>query len=286
MAKTQCAFTCMKISIITINKNNADGLYKTIQSVVEQTYKEIEYIIIDGASSDGSKDIINSFKYVVDYWISEPDKGVYNAMNKGIVKSTGDYCLFLNSGDYLYNKDVIYKICSSEISCSIIYGNMVKTLLNGKYIVDKNAAGNPLSFFNFYQGTINHSCTLIKRNLFEKYGLYDDSLKIVSDWKFFLIAIAINNETVQYVDLTISVFNMLGISNTDKELKKEERQVVLKQFVPNYILVDYQQNWPAISKMRRINRYRWARFIVFLIERLLFKYEKVLYRPKKKWYPK
>ncbi len=89
----------MKLSIITINKNNAYGLRKTIQSVINQTYSNIEYIIIDGASTDGSIDVIKKFEDKIDWWASEPDTGIYNAMNKGIKIATGDYCQFLNSGD-------------------------------------------------------------------------------------------------------------------------------------------------------------------------------------------
>lgn len=97
----------MKISIITINFNNKDGIEKTISSVVAQTYKDIQYIIIDGDSTDGSVEVIKKYHEDIDYWISEPDKGIYDAMNKGILKATGDYVLFLNSGDYLSIEELL-----------------------------------------------------------------------------------------------------------------------------------------------------------------------------------
>ena len=87
----------MKLSIITVNRNNKDGLEKTIRSVIRQTSHDYEYIIIDGASTDGSPEIIRNYEENITYWISEPDTGIYNAMNKGIRKAQGDYCLFLNS---------------------------------------------------------------------------------------------------------------------------------------------------------------------------------------------
>ena len=95
----------MILSVITINYNNAEGLNRTIQSIDTQTWKEFEYIVIDGASNDGSIDVIKRFESIIDLWISEPDTGVFNAMNKGIKKAKGDYLLFLNSGDFLVDKE-------------------------------------------------------------------------------------------------------------------------------------------------------------------------------------
>ncbi|MDR2910496.1 MAG: glycosyltransferase [Bacteroidales bacterium] len=95
----------MKLSIITINLNNVAGLQKTIESVVKQTFTDYEYIVIDGGSTDGSADIIKQHANKITYWVSEPDKGIYNAMNKGIRVAKGEYCLFLNSGDWLINSN-------------------------------------------------------------------------------------------------------------------------------------------------------------------------------------
>ena len=115
-----------KIDIITINLNNADGLKKTIESVVNQTkFDLINYIIIDGGSTDGSLDIIKQYQDKIDYWVSEKDNGIYNAMNKGIKHIGGDgYCLFLNSGDYLHSNDVIERCMPYLLQeYGIIYGN-------------------------------------------------------------------------------------------------------------------------------------------------------------------
>lgn len=96
-----------KLSIISINLNNSEGLQKTIRSVIRQTNSDFEYIVIDGNSKDGSLNVIKNFDNQITYWVSEPDSGIYNAMNKGISKSTGRYCLFLNSGDWLADENVI-----------------------------------------------------------------------------------------------------------------------------------------------------------------------------------
>ena len=97
----------MKLSVITINFNNRDGLRKTIESVVNQTYKDFEYIVIDGGSTDGSVDVIKEYTDRIDYWVSEPDKGIYNAMNKGIDVAQGEYCLFLNCMGILNEKHLL-----------------------------------------------------------------------------------------------------------------------------------------------------------------------------------
>ena len=118
------------ISIITINLNNKDGLKRTIESVINQTkFDIIEYIIIDGGSTDGSVDLIKQYQDKISYWVSEKDTGIYNAMNKGIDASTGEYSLYLNSGDYLYTNDVIEKIMD-KLDKDIVYGNEWK--INGR----------------------------------------------------------------------------------------------------------------------------------------------------------
>jgi len=115
----------MKLSIITVNLNNKSGLQKTIDSVISQTYKDFEWIIIDGGSTDGSKELIEQYSQYITYWISEPDKGIYNAMNKGIVQAKGEYLQFLNSGDALYDKYVLDKILkATNITSDIITGSI------------------------------------------------------------------------------------------------------------------------------------------------------------------
>lgn len=264
----------LKLSIITINKNNAPGLRKTIQSVINQTYQNIEYIVIDGGSTDESVEVIKEYDQRIYWWISEPDKGIYNAMNKGILKANGDYCQFLNSGDLLCANDVTDKMVASIGENSIVTGNMIKILPNGKKIIDKNVSLQELTMLNFFKGTLNHSSTYIKRHLFEEFGLYDENLKIVSDWKFFLQAIGLYNATFAYRDIDVTIFDMQGISNTNHTLELEERQKVLEEILPSSVLKDYENHWFKIKQMDRINSYFITRKIVWLLERILFKLEK------------
>jgi len=261
------------LSIITINLNNAPGLRKTIESVVSQTSTDFEYLVIDGGSTDGSIDIIKEFENRITYWISEPDNGIYHAMNKGILHAKGDYCQFLNSGDWLAANNVIEKMLNALPECSIFYGNMLKQLPNGKLYRDCGGKG-AVSMLTFYRGTLNHSPAFIKRSLFEQYGLYDETLKIVSDWKWYFIVIALNNETVKYTNQDITIFDMEGISVTNPLLDRTERRLVLEELLPANILKDYDKYFQTIEQTERLKKYKVLKSVFWFIERLLFKYEK------------
>jgi glycosyltransferase involved in cell wall biosynthesis len=201
----------MKLSIITINKNNASGLEKTIQSVIDQAFKDYEYIIIDGGSTDGSVNIIKQYADKINYWISEPDKGVYNAMNKGILKARGEYCYFLNSGDSLFDDNILKKVFDENLKEDIIYGNVFRLSKNG----DNSIANAPdkWTLITFLNETIAHQAAFIKRQLFFEISLYDETLNIVSDWVFFVIAIIIYNKSYIHVPYCISNWENWGISS-------------------------------------------------------------------------
>ena len=227
----------MKLSIITINRNNAAGLEKTMRSVSTQTFKEFEYIVVDGASTDGSMEVIKELGAEIVHlqWVSEPDSGIYNAMNKGIRMASGDYIQILNSGDCLAADDVAEKMLKSleeKGNPSILYGNMVKCFPDGKRKVDKCFAGQEITMLGMFTGTLNHDPAYIRRDLFEKYGYYDESLKIVSDWKWYVEAVILGGEKPQYVDLDVTLFDMTGISETHLDLCKEERNKVLEDLFP------------------------------------------------------
>ena len=270
----------MFLSIITINYNNYTGLAKTIQTVIGQANKDFEYIVIDGESTDGSVDIVRQVSKQFGErlkWISEPDKGIYNAMNKGIRMASGDYVQFLNSGDCLSSDDVTERMLEELKKSdypSILYGNMLKDMPDGKVMRDRCFAGQEISFLGFYTGTLNHSPAYIRKDLFEKYGFYDENLRIVSDWKWYLQAIILGEEKPVYTDIDVTLFDMHGISETNKELDKAERKKVLGELIPHTILSDYDSWAFPISQMKRLKRHPWAYKLVWFIERCLFKVEK------------
>jgi len=269
----------MKLSIITINRNNAAGLEKTMQSVAAQTYKEFEYIIVDGASTDGGVEVIKSFESKFGHlkWVSEPDSGIYNAMNKGIRMASGDYIQILNSGDSLAKEDVTERMLSAlgETGApSVLYGNMVKCFPDGYRMVDKSFAGQEITMLGMYTGTLNHDPAYIRRDLFDKYGYYDESLRIVSDWKWYLQAIILGGEKPKYVDMDVTLFDMTGISETSKELDQTERKQVLEQLFPEAVLKDYERYAFPIEQINRLQRHPWSYKMMSFLERCLFKLEK------------
>ena len=269
----------MKLSVITINRNNSAGLEKTMQSVASQTFKELEYIVVDGASTDGSVEVIKKIepRFAHLKWVSEPDSGIYNAMNKGLRMASGDYIQILNSGDCMAADDVIERMLNALETAgkpSILYGNMVKCFPDGHRLVDRSFEGEDITMLGMFTGTLNHDPAYIRRDLFEKYGYYDESLKIVSDWKWYVEAVILGGEKPQYVDLDVTLFDMTGISETHLDLCKEERNKVLADLFPKAVLADYERYAFPIEQMQRLQRHPWAYKLVWFIERALFKMEK------------
>lgn len=327
----------MKLSIITINYNNAEGLRKTLASVASQTYCNIEHIIIDGGSTDGSVDIIREYENTIKRsvtinqstiqvkWVSEPDMGIYNAMNKGIEIALGrrivnsfnrselinddhtsnithqtsqeslndnrstlnelqsDYIHILNSGDILASPDVTERMMNAlhsfirstlndKIDVPILYGNMIKKDYTTGKIIGKSREVE-YSLRQYFSSTMNHDCCYFRRDLFETYGLYDENLKIVSDWKWFLQAIGLGYVKPVYVDIDVTIFDCSGISETNLELRNKERRQVLEEVLPPAILADYDKYAFPMEQYNRLKKYHlWP--IAYFMERVLFKFEK------------
>ncbi len=242
----------MKISIITINYNNAIGLKKTMGSVFSQSLSDFEYIVIDGASSDESVEIIKSFeenkKSFFFHWISEPDTGIYNAMNKGINKSTGEFLLFLNSGDYLNNNLVLEKCNSIIDGSSEIYSGKMMYFDNKKEITF--LPPQKLGLFQSVYQNLKHPSTFIKRTLFERYGLYNENNKIISDAEFFILCSGINECTYQPIDVIISNFVADGISSTNLKLKEKEATNLFKNFFSPRTIQELEERLKLENKLR------------------------------------
>ncbi len=262
-----------KLSIITINLNNAIGLQKTIDSVVGQLFADYEYIIIDGGSTDGSFEVIKEYESRITFWVSEPDKGIYNAMNKGILQSKGEFLLFLNSGDWLVDKDVLQYVFNQAYEADILYGDIYVWFREGIYKrwTFKNET---IDLAYFYKTSIAHPASFIKRELFLQ-ELYDENYKIVSDWKFFIKKIVIEGVIIQHVDLPVSYFDSNGISSTKnmQELVKKEMQDVLNSLFPPLVLSSIKEmyeinNFRPVKDILEIKKFRRFSYFVFLFNRI------------------
>lgn len=230
----------LKITIISVNLNNLSGLKKTVNSVISQDYMNFEYIIIDGGSNDGSAEYIQSISRKLKYYISEKDYGIYSAMNKGILKSNGDYLIFLNSGDYFYSPESLSILIGKDPTASIIFGNM---LLEKDGRLTLRRYDNSLNLKYFSGDSLPHPSSLIKKNLFDCYGLYDTSYSIVSDWAFFLDTIVSRKISYKYIDTVVSVFNVNGVSSQPDSYKiiKKERSFHFKKNYPFYYFLSKMQ---------------------------------------------
>lgn len=232
----------MKLSIITVNYNNRDGLQRTIDSVICQTFHGFEWLVIDGGSTDGSKELIEHHQDHFSYWCSEPDHGVYHAMNKGIAHAQGDYLLFLNSGDALYDKNVLQKVFDLQSDADILSGKAIRND-NGQILHTYDES----VLMQLYTDTFSHQATFIKRSLFQDQK-YDESLKIVSDWKFWMESVIFKNAKVDYIDVVVVLQDMSGLSSDTNlsgvKQQQQERENILETLFPERVRQEldvYQQ---------------------------------------------
>ncbi len=256
------------------------GVERTLASVARQQPAEmnVEHVIIDGASTDGSVERIRAYAaafhpYKV-VWVSEPDKGIYNAMNKGIRMAEGDYIQVLNSGDCYAAEDVIMRMAKALQAANypaLLYGNMLRMQADGA--VQNKSGELPYSLWHYYCSTMNHNCCWIQKQLFDQYGYYDEELRIVSDWKWFLQVIGLGNVRPVYTDIDLTHFNLGGISEQQLALRNAERRKVLEEILPPAVLADLDRHAFDIEQMNRLRKHHLYGF-TYLIERTLFKLEK------------
>ena len=234
----------MKLSIITINYNNREGLRQTLRSVAAQTCRDFEYIVIDGGSTDGSVDVIKEFAPHITYWVSEPDKGIYNAMNKGVAQAHGEFCQFLNSGDWLYSDDVVSEISERlNSNVDILLGQTWTAPIKGKSAeLFKNLPMDHL-IYRLLTHTLPHQSAFIRRSLLVEYP-YDESLKLVSDWKFYLQVYLKEQPRIIYCNKKVALFDTSGVSSTNQPLLESERRQVLDELITSSELLSYYYNVP------------------------------------------
>lgn len=253
----------MKLSIITINYNNCDGLTRTIDSIVRQTSGEFEWIVIDGSSTDGSKDLIQQNNQYITYWVSEKDKGIYNAMNKGLQCAHGEYCLFLNSGDWLANNSTIENILpllSGDIfvARSLYYnGKTIKG--QSRYLSSETFSASTLARESF-----PHQSTFIKTSLLRKHGGYDETYRLLADWAFFMrMALSGTTEFV-FADICTSVYDTRGLSAKQDTLFTEEKKRVL-----TYIPDIYRKDIPLALSLQDVQATSFGRACYKILYRLI-----------------
>ena len=260
------------ISIITINYNNKSDLLKTIESVLGQESDKFEYVIIDGGSTDGSVALLEENTDKINYWVSEKDGGIYNAMNKGIAKATGEYLMFLNSGDCFVN-DFILSECLAVMTknplVDIFYGDVeVGNRAELMPYVHKHPAQLTIGFFA--DDTINHQASFIRSSLFKEFGSYLEQYKLASDYWFFLSCF-IRGKVFQYLELTIVLYNFDGVSasNGFREYKGEQK-TIWDKVVPAYIkslFLDKERLLKENNNYKQLVSYKMVKIALILNSR-------------------
>jgi glycosyltransferase involved in cell wall biosynthesis len=236
-----------KITIITVNLNNTSGLQKTIESVISQSFQDYEFILVDGASTDGSVELIKENAQCITKWVSEPDTGIYQAMNKGIRMATGEYLLFLNSGDFLVDNHVLKNVFSQERSADILCGKC--NISNEGVVVHTTNPPQNITFGTLYFNGLSHQSTFIKKELFQRIGYYRENFRINSDIEFWYRSIIWEGASTEKLDFIISDYNLDGLSskeNRTEEFLFEHKEILadprLQKFIPDY------DNWKKIKQ--------------------------------------
>jgi len=252
----------MKLSIITINRNNCAGLSRTMDSVIRQTCKDFEWILIDGASTDGSVDLIRQNSQNMSYWVSEPDHGIYNAMNKGLRHAHGEYCLFLNSGDWLAKDnslEEVLQILSGDIFVArSLYYNGQKITGKSRYLSQGNFSLSTLA-----RESLPHQSTFIKTDLLRKAGGYDETYRLLADWALFLQTAISGKTEFVFSDICTSVYDTSGLSATQKNLFAEEKKRVMA-IIPGF----YNKDVPLALSLQDVQASAFGRLCYRFLYRI------------------
>jgi len=250
------------LSIITINYNNCAGLQKTMESVFTQTFKDYEYIVIDGGSTDGSKEYLLQHKERLSYFISEKDNGIYDAMNKGVKEASGDFIMFLNSADYLVQESVLGKAQKyiENKKAEIYYGNI--EIKNEQETIERVTYPAELTLDFLENSTINHQASFIRSSLFKELGSYDTTYNQAADYAFYLKCF-FYGKSFQYINEVLVHYRLDGVSNLHNNAYKIEMKAAWKNIIPLYIDTLYEEHKTnsllmqhrAMQWAKKINRY-------------------------------
>lgn len=242
-----------RLSIITVNLNDAAGLHKTLVSVWErQSFSDFEHIVIDGASTDGSVEVIKEYADRLAYWVSEPDKGIYNAMNKGIAAAKGEYLLFLNSGDWLED-DSLAGVFATPPEEDIIYADYYNITESGGK--ERVQMPDRITLPWLLLHSLGHPSALIRRETIAGKG-YREEYRIISDWAFWVEELIKNGRSSRHADIAMSCYNLQGLSakkENGERIVAEKDDFLGKAFGPRYCMADIRR---CISALDIISKHR------------------------------
>ena len=259
----------MLVSIVTVNFNHLEGLKRTYESVVNQTFGDYEWIVIDGGSTDGSREFIEQHQDHFAYWCSEKDNGIYHAMNKGIRQAKGEYLNFMNAGDTFACCETLAGVFGKQRTADILYGYMPIGNINGKLHSSFRNMKKILQWYDLYPYTLPHQASFIKRVLFEEVGMYDEVCRVVSDSLWFSKAILIHKASYEFIPNKIAIFEGGGLGSTGIQVNERDRQ---KQGVfPDYV---HDEDFQFLRKMSLVHSYKLTAFLFRVVYRIAWEFDK------------
>lgn len=233
------------LSIVTVNLDDRAGLEKTLGSVARQTFRDRESIVIDGGSTDGSVEVVRAHAGLVTDWVSEKDRGVYDAMNKGIARARGTYVLFMNAGDTFVADDALERfVAAGPLVEDVVYGDVIYEG-PGKRDLWESPDKPDLDFF--WQWCLPHQSVAIRRDLFDRVGLHDTRFRVCGDLEFFLRAIVVRGATTRHVRLPLAVQALGGLSSSPEGFARlrEERKLAKEVALPPEQIAAYEARLAA-----------------------------------------
>jgi glycosyltransferase involved in cell wall biosynthesis len=264
-----------KLSVITINYNNRNGLERTVRSVLAQG-PGMEFIVIDGGSTDGSREFLEQQQEHIDHWLSEPDKGIYDAQNKGAALATGEYLLFMNAGDTFYSSQVLKELSDAmDSSSAVIYGN--------SEIIDKGSRTilvppSALTLDFWYRSTLNHQAVLMRKDVFGKYGPFRLSYRICADFDLLLRAFKAIPSGFLHLPVTVCSYDQSGFSalpENFEEMIREKEEILKEQLTQGEYRKARKQYLDGLSWKERIRQRMYSnsltKKIFLLLHGIFFK---------------
>ena len=211
------------ITVVTVSYNSANLIEKTLKSVVEQSYTNKEYVVVDGASSDGTKQIIEKYINSIDYFVSEADKGIYHAMNKAVKMTKGEWVIFMNAGDVFVNNEVLEKVsCELSDDIKVVYGDIV-TMKNNEFTVKES----PQEIIRIHRMPFCHQAVFTLTSLLRSFP-FDEKYKLSADFKFYK-QLSLQKIVFKRLPIPITIYDRTGLSNSQRSKGLGENIAIIKE---------------------------------------------------------
>lgn len=263
----------MKISIITICYNDKKGFERTANSIVKQTFKNYEWIVIDGGSTDGTVESIQKYEGRIKYWVSESDTGIYNAMNKGTFHAEGEYCLYLNSGDRFCSTKSLERASSRAWKADVLSFDMFFD--TGNRFIPCKSSPNEINYTRFVQSSLFHQATFVRTSVAKQIP-YDEKYRIVSDCKFWFQVLIVDGYTYQHFNIPLSIFDTNGISSTINEQQIVERKSFLAEYFDKRIVDKIHKDTSLLKIVESLSESKLSRSAITLCIRNIIRCDRFL----------